>query len=520
VSLTENATWEQLLTPSGAAGVAYLRDEREGEPLADLLTTELALDEAARLIFHRLPGWQIASDPALGRVLLAAGATPVRHAFTMALQTSVAEESWATPELPGALRIEPVNSAELSPMALLPSQLAAYPPDHPDHETDTGVALGLTVLVMGGDIVGPLLEESAVVFNGDDVVAGLLVNQRPGESPNGGAWVADVWRHPDFPGLGTVLLRRAIALMAARGETALTLTVTNGNPARARYEKLGFTQANEALRVRIPGSLDSDAAATARDFYRESWNLRAQNREEVAEGVILVTDDRYPHSYEHNRLFTDAPIDADALIVLANQAMADVPHRQIEVLGPVSAEQVAQFESQGFETQACVVMPRESLPTDEQLEIADTVHVVTEADLEEWIAQLWRFDLPNAADDVVSNLVTRRALLDVGSTVVRFAAVVDDQVVGSCDLVARGPMAELDAVAVHPDFRQRGLGNDLVRAAISCAQSLGIGRIALTALTDDWPRTWYANLGFTEVDQMYTFTRVADDGSASDVCCR
>jgi N-acetylglutamate synthase-like GNAT family acetyltransferase len=81
-------------------------------------------------------------------------------------------------------------------------------------------------------------------------------------------------------------------------------------------------------------------------------------------------------------------------------------------------------------------------------------------------------------------------------------------------------MTELDAVAVHPDFRQRGLGNDLVRAAISCAHSLGIGRIALTALTDDWPRTWYANLGFTEVDQMYTFTRVADDGSATDACCR
>jgi len=515
VPVSDHATWEQLLTRTGAAGVSYLRDEREGEPLADLLTTELALDEAAWLIIDRLPGWQVASDPALGRVLLAAGATPVRHAFTMAVQTSVAQAEWANPQLADGLRLEPVNGADLSPMALLPSQLAAYPPGHPDHETDTGVALGLTVLVMGGDIVGPLLDESAVVFNGDDVVAGLLVNQREGESPNGGAWVADVWRHPEFPGLGTVLLRRAIALMAARGEGALTLTVTAGNPARERYEKLGFSQANEALRVRIPGELSADAATTARDFYIESWNLRAQNRDDVAEGVILVTDDQYPHSYEHNRLFTTAPVDVGALIALADEAMAAAPHRQIEVLGPVSAEQVAQCESQGFQTQACVVMTRDSSAIDEQLEIADNVQVVTEADLAPWIAQLWRFDLPNAADDVVSNLVTRRALLDVGSTVVRFAAVVDDQIVGSCDLVARGPVAELDAVAVHPDYRQRGLGNDLVRAALSCAHSLAIRRVVLTALTDDWPRDWYSGLGFTEVDQMYTFTRIADNGSAN-----
>ena len=243
-----------LLAADGQTVATYVAEERDGEPCADAVQREGELSLVVDAALEQWAGWQVAADPELGRALLVRGAETVRHAHTMTVDTSTADDTWRTPVLAPGLRIESIDLESLSPLSLLPSQQAAYPPGHPDHETDIGTLLGLLVLVMGGDVVGPLLPESALVWHDDEVVAGVLITQRPGEAPLGGAWVADVWRHPDYRGLGTVVMRRAIAGMRERGETFLSLTVTEGNPARQRYEALGFDHRIEALRVRLPAS--------------------------------------------------------------------------------------------------------------------------------------------------------------------------------------------------------------------------------------------------------------------------
>ena len=250
--MSSSATRTALFTDDGKVAATYVVDERDGDPCADLVHRELEIPDLLDLMLERWAGWQVAADPELGQALLQRGATTVRHAHTLTVDTAQAPDSWRDITVSPDLRIEPVDVTTLSPLALLPSQEAAYPSSHPDHETDRGTLLGLLDLVMGGDVVGPLLDESSLVLDGDDVVAGLLVNQRPGEAPVGGPWVADVWRHPDYRGLGTILLQRAIVSLRDRGVPHLTLTVTEGNPARTRYEALGFQHRVEALRVRLP----------------------------------------------------------------------------------------------------------------------------------------------------------------------------------------------------------------------------------------------------------------------------
>ncbi len=92
---------------------------------------------------------------------------------------------------------------------------------------------------------------SGVVRRPDgSVVAACLVTDRPQEGP----WVVDVFRRPapGYLGLGSLLLRRALALLAHEGWTTLGLAVTDGNPARSTYERLGFQHVLESVTVQLP----------------------------------------------------------------------------------------------------------------------------------------------------------------------------------------------------------------------------------------------------------------------------
>ena len=137
----------------------------------------------------------------------------------------------------------------------MPAVRAAFPPDHPDyhdmpdpehpeHELDELIA---------GRLLGPLLRCSALaVGEGGDVVGAILVNSRPGDPPLDGPWIADVFRDPRVRGVGTALLRRAVAVAARDRLPAIGLAVTHSNTARALYEAHGFSDVLELLTVEIP----------------------------------------------------------------------------------------------------------------------------------------------------------------------------------------------------------------------------------------------------------------------------
>lgn len=501
---------ETILGPAGEPAARYARDLRDGTPIAELLPGRVeASADVVDLLLTRLPGWQVAAEPDLGRLLLARGAVTMRHAHTMAMDTSRAHDSWRQADPGPDLTVVPLDTDTLEPMSLLPSQQAAYPPGHPDHDEDVGSLIGLLVLIMGGDILGPLLPESSlVVTHTGEVVAGLIINRREGESPAGGAWVSDVWRHPDHRGLGTVLLQRALVSMRDRGERWLTLTVSEGNPARERYERLGFEVAMEALRVRLPDGPVRADAATARAFYVESARLRAHTLVPLVDGAFGVRDPRFHESYEHNRVISAGGVAAHDLARAADELLADCPHREIEVFDAVAAEDITALVAAGYEHQSLALMAREVRDDDGDGEPDPRVREVDEATVAPFVLEQWYRDMPAYGEATLRQLTDRRELLDVGSSVTRFAAEHDGVVVGSLDLVARGPVAELDALGVHPDHRGSGLGLSLMRAALSRAHRLGVRVTILSALRDDWPREWYGRLGFAEVSEVHEFTRM------------
>jgi hypothetical protein len=244
-----------LTGADGGPVAAFEAAERDGRALADLFTPAPGVDpgRAAAEAVAQLGGWRIASEPAIARRLVAAGGRPRRHAHVLSrdLVRAPAPDGWLEPPTPPGYRL---TAADRPPDELADACIAAYPPGHPDFDDIPagGPDRELADLIEGR-LIGPLLRCSGLIVRDDGSVAGaVIVTASEGEPPLGGPWIGQIFRHPDAPGTGGPLLRRALAVATRDGLPALSLAVTHTNPARAVYAALGFTEALESLSVDVP----------------------------------------------------------------------------------------------------------------------------------------------------------------------------------------------------------------------------------------------------------------------------
>src|SRR5690606_37338600 len=80
----------------------------------------------------------------------------------------------------------------------------------------------------------------------------------------------------------------------------------------------------------------------------------------------------------------------------------------------------------------------------------------------------------------------------------------DGEVIGWCDItpLSREILAHRGelGMAVHPDFRGRGIGRDLIRTALNAARESGLEQVELTVRTDNPAATaLYERSGFQKV---------------------
>lgn len=243
---------------SGRPVADYVPGTRAGHPWADDLRPKdgVSPDETADAVLAALPGWLVGAPEEIGAALLAGGARKHRHAhcFSWDFAARRVDPAWAVPELRPGLRLESALSHEAADLTSL--WMSAYPPGHPDNpdgETFDSARTQLALL-FDGQVLGPLLACSTVIVDGTRPVAASLVSGRDGEPPLGGPWITEVFRHadPEYAGLGAVALRASLALAADEGLPALGLAVTDGNPARRTYERIGFAHVESTITVVVP----------------------------------------------------------------------------------------------------------------------------------------------------------------------------------------------------------------------------------------------------------------------------
>ncbi|WP_208630182.1 GNAT family N-acetyltransferase [Amycolatopsis kentuckyensis] len=233
---------------AGDPVLSYLRRENAGRPWADRV--EVLGDGAADVALREMSGWVATAPRSLAEELVARGARLVRAAHRMTCDLSRPREGGESSASP--LRCEPFAGPVDD---LIPAWRAAYAPGHPDyrHEyEDLAAVRDRFEALVAGTAYGPLSPLSGVVRHDGVVVAGLLINDFPGEVPWGGFLITDLFRHPAYPGAGTLLLRWTLARAAAAGLGVVGLVVTDGNPARRLYERHGFEVFESPVTVAIP----------------------------------------------------------------------------------------------------------------------------------------------------------------------------------------------------------------------------------------------------------------------------
>ncbi|MFJ9822984.1 GNAT family N-acetyltransferase [Streptomyces sp. NPDC101160] len=240
---------QTLAGPDRQPVLTYLRGTRDGHPWADL--AEVVGPDPVPAILAGMSGWAVSGSVELGEELLGHGARVMRHAHGMRreLVTDPPPAAWAAAEPPAGLRLVPCDRPARD---LFPAWRAAFSAGHPDHFPggDTEALETQLVPLLSGDMLGPVLPCSALVVDAEDrVVAGVVVTDRDGLP-----WITTVFRLPGAgrAGLGSVLLRRMLADATARGLAAIGLAVSDANPARQLYEKLGFRVTETSLTVVVP----------------------------------------------------------------------------------------------------------------------------------------------------------------------------------------------------------------------------------------------------------------------------
>lgn len=245
------------------------------------------------------------------------------------------------------------------------------------------------------------------------------------------------------------------------------------------------------------------------EFRRGFTRGQAQRVVDVDLG-FAVLDPRFGASYDHNKLIVTATASGADVAAAADRALGDAGcrHRLIEVdsdeLGLALAPELV---AAGYHHGINVVMRHDGSAPAEQ----DGV-LVEVAGLEEMMQADrlgWRVSLPAASDASVEQLAARRVTRLEGGLDVTFLAVRDSAgaVVAHADLYLdrTAGVAQIEEVITAEAHRGRGLARAIMAEGRRRAEGYGV--LFLEADGEDWPRHFYARIGYEPIGQSHVFTR-------------
>lgn len=270
-----------------------------------------------------------------------------------------------------------------------------------------------------------------------------------------------------------------------------TASVTSVLPWRAGPE--GFSPP-----VELPRPDDLRARALAFD-----WSLMQRRAAivRVIDGGFAVLDPRVAVSHEHNCVWLAGERSADEIHRIADVLLAGLRHRRVVLDEPPPQDLGWEVEEDRLMALDLTHDPAAPAPG-----AAAVVPVTTEVVGPFW-RQQWRDSLPGVAESDIDQLIAREQLADVHVRVLDLAVLDGSgRPVASAQLRIDGATAALEAVMTGPGHEGKGLARALVHDAMARARGAGCDLILLTAAADDWPRQWYARLGFREIGVRWVCT--------------
>jgi GNAT superfamily N-acetyltransferase len=243
--------------------------------------------------------------------------------------------------------------------------------------------------------------------------------------------------------------------------------------------------------------------------FERRWFERCSTRLERFEFGVAYLDEDYRQRYFSNFLIADRTLtgaSAEALIEAAERILGEAgcEHRLIVVRDEGWAERYAPaFNALGFSTSREVTMTHRRDP-DRYANLP--VEMVPFAVVRPLIEEMYRED-PDVPDDLATLFTEQHGKYEQVGGARFFAARVDGQLAGNCELYQERDDAQVEHVGTLEQFRGRGVARSVILRAIQAAREAGARNVFIVADEEDWPRHLYGRLGFDQIGRTWEFLR-------------
>lgn len=258
-------------------------------------------------------------------------------------------------------------------------------------------------------------------------------------------------------------------------------------------------------------SFDRDRAyARAVDFMRAVEERSYTRTEKWTLGTAFFHDS-YPVKWVLNfmRLEHDDPaVSAEDVADEADRIMggAGLGHRMLHVYDLEAAERLRPgLEALGWRDERLLLMGLATVPPVFHAEGVE-VREISQEEMHEVARHLATQHYPQEAENA-EQLASSREVTVKAANVTSVGGLIHGQIVGSCDLYDGGDIGQVEEVDTLEGFRKRGVAKAVVTTAIAISQQRGHDLTFLIADDKDWPKNFYARLGFVAVGYVYEFRR-------------
>jgi N-acetylglutamate synthase-like GNAT family acetyltransferase len=243
-------------------------------------------------------------------------------------------------------------------------------------------------------------------------------------------------------------------------------------------------------------------------FIRMTENATSTRTAPWRYGTALFNDD-FPGRWDSNFLRIERSVGETTPAELAGDAdriLTDLRHREFVVEDDdVGARLAAGFVDIGYEADRLAFMElvrdADHSPPPlavEEVELDVVRPVIVETNL------VGHGGMSRDSAEMLANF--RRVLVaQMGARF--FVTRLDGQIAGYCELYQRDRVAQIEDVNTRQGFRGRGAARAFITGAVGAARASGAELIFLIADADDWPRRFYAKLGFDTVGRFRQFTK-------------
>jgi GNAT superfamily N-acetyltransferase len=222
-------------------------------------------------------------------------------------------------------------------------------------------------------------------------------------------------------------------------------------------------------------------------------------------GAVVASQD-LPLVHDQNLILVDAPVEPSTLLHAIEAVAGELgwSHRNVEIADGAVAGMVRDaLLSAGYKEERLVTMV---LPDEAATPPAPTATTVTGVVEQLALARALLAEAPWATDDALDQFEEReRRVGDIAAA--RTVVAPPDAPVSRCLVLTDGALAQIDEVATLSAYRRRGWSSAVVQRAIQLAHDNGLTPVMLVADDEDWPKGWYARLGFRAVGRFSKFHR-------------